>query len=133
MKNEHLDKYIKMIEDMLEDDFTSIEIAAALLKQNLNTEEETPQKIDFGDTGAEPGMVRLFVNIGRRDKISPRHIVGAIAGETGISGNLIGAIDVYDNFTFVEVPREDGHQVLEIMKNNTINGTKINIEPANKK
>ncbi len=133
MKSAHLDKYIKMIEDMLEDDFTSIEIAAALLKQSLNTEEETPQKIDFGDTGAEPGMVRLFVNIGRKDKISPRHIVGAIAGETGISGNLIGAIDVYDTFTFVEVPREDGHQVLEIMKNNTINGTKINIEPANKK
>jgi ATP-dependent RNA helicase DeaD len=87
----------------------------------------------FGDTGAEPGMVRLFINIGKKDRVSPRHIVGAIAGETGMPGGLIGAIDIYDNFTFVEVPREKGHEVLQIMKDNYIKGTKVNIEAARAK
>jgi len=48
-------------------------------------------------------------------------------------GGLIGAIDIYDNFTFVEVPREKGHEVLQIMKDNYIKGTKINIEAARSK
>lgn len=134
MEKEHLGKYIKKIENLLDDDYTAIEVAAALMKKSMEKEpEEEKAENNFGDTGAEPGMVRLFVNIGKDDNISPRHIVGAIAGETGLSGNLIGAIDVYNNFTFVEVPREDGHKVLQIMKNNYINGNKINIEPAKAK
>jgi ATP-dependent RNA helicase DeaD len=56
--------------------------------------------------------------------------VGSIAGETSLSGELIGVIDIYENFTFVEVPSESGHEVLNIMKNNQIKGNNINIEPA---
>ncbi|MFW6007486.1 MAG: DEAD/DEAH box helicase [Bacillota bacterium] len=135
IKQEHLEKYINLIENQLNDQYSSIEIAAALIKKSLEneTDDQEIENVNFGDTGAEPGMVRLFVNIGKKDKISPRHIVGAIAGETGLAGKLIGAIDVYDNFTFVEVPREKGEEVLKIMKNNYIKGTKINIEPAKPK
>lgn len=135
IEDEHLGKYIKMIENLLDEDYTAIEIAAALTKMSLDEEEEQKAEIqqDFGDTGAEPGMVRLFINKGKKEKISPRHIIGAIAGETGIPGRVIGAIDVYDRFTFVEVPRENAKEVLQIMKNNYIKGNKINIEPAKPK
>ena len=87
---------------------------------------------DFEHTGGAPGMARLFINIGRKHKIRPGDIVGAIAGETGIPGKLIGTIDIYDKFTFVEVPKEYARDVLYAMKNNQIKGKKINIEPANK-
>lgn len=132
---EHLEKYIGIVENFFEDEYTALEIAAALIKQSLEQEtvKEEIKKTNFGDTGAEPGMVRLFINAGKKDKISPRHIVGAIAGETGLAGNLIGAIDVYDNFTFVEVPSDSGQEVLQIMKDNYIKGNKINIEPAKAK
>ena len=59
--------------------------------------------------------------------------MGAIAGETGIPGKIIGTIDIYDKFTFVEVPTEYAADVLRSMKNNQIKGKKINIEPANGK
>lgn len=135
IENEHLGKYSKIIENLLGDEYTAIEIAAALMKRSLENDddEEDVNDINFGDTGAEPGMVRLFINAGKKDNISPRHIVGAIAGETGLSGRLIGAIDVYNNFTFVEVPGESGQEVLQIMKDNYIKGNKINIEPAKPK
>lgn len=135
IEEEHIAKYTKIIEDLLENEnYTSIEIAGALLKMVMKDEnKENIQKENFGDTGAEPGMVRLFVNVGKRDKIGPRHIVAAIAGETGLAGRLIGAIDVYDNFTFVEVPHDNAHEVLKIMKDNYIKGNKINVEPANPK
>ena len=136
IEEEHLGRYVKMVENLLENEFTAIEIAAALMKKALDKEADSEQEMNepnFGDTGAEPGMVRLFINAGKKNKISPRHIVGAIAGETGLSGNLIGAIDVYDSFTFVEVPRESGQKVLQIMKDNYIKGKQINIEPARSK
>ncbi len=134
IEDEHLGKYIKIIESLLEDEYTAIEIAAALLKLSLKDDlKEELVTTDYGDTGAEPGMARLFINIGKKDKVNPGHIVGAIAGETGLSGKLIGAIDVYDKFTFVEVPSENAQDVMRVMKNNYIKGNKINVEPAKPK
>ena len=59
--------------------------------------------------------------------------MGAIAGETGLSGKLIGSIDVFDKYTFVEVPKEHARNVQDVMKNVRIKGKNINIEPAIKK
>ena len=39
-------------------------------------------RTDFEDTGAEEGMVRLFINIGKKQGIRPGDILGAIAGNT---------------------------------------------------
>ncbi|MCY6372010.1 DEAD/DEAH box helicase [Clostridium ganghwense] len=130
----HLGKYIDFIEKLLDEDYASIDVAAALLKMSMrqeNKEEVEPLSDDIGDTGAEQGMVRLFINVGRNNKIQAKDVIGAIAGETGMAGKLIGKIDIYEKFTFVEVPKEYAKQVLNIMKNNTIKGKKINIEPAN--
>jgi ATP-dependent RNA helicase DeaD len=82
------------------------------------------------DRSSNAAMVRLFINIGRDQKIRPGDIVGAIAGETGIAGNAIGSIDIYDKFTFVEVPKNDVHRVIKGMDNNSIKGKKVNIEIA---
>lgn len=129
----HLGKYIDSVEKLLDEDYASIDVAAALLKMAMGEEkkEELDLADEIGDTGAEAGMVRLFINIGRNNKIQAKDVIGAIAGETGIAGKLIGKIDIYEKFTFVEVPKEYAREVLDIMKNNTIKGKKINIEPAN--
>lgn len=85
---------------------------------------------DFPDTGAEPGYVRLFINIGSRQRVKPSDFVRTIARQSDISGRLIGAIDIHDDFTFVEVPREVGHEVLDAMRHASIQGHSIQIEPA---
>lgn len=134
----HLTKYINIIEEMVEDDYATMDIAAAALKKCFGNVNLTPKDNDLvvdediiDDTGSsENGMVRLFINVGRKDKIRPKDVLGAIAGETGIPGKLIGTIDIYDNYTFVEVPKEHAKDVLFRMKNNQIKGNKINIEPA---
>ena len=48
-------------------------------------------------------------------------------------GRLIGSIDLYDKYTFVEVPREYAAEVLERMKDVRIRGKSVNIEPANRR
>ena len=58
-------------------------------------------------------MVRLFINVGRKHRVQAKDIVGAIAGEAGIPGKLVGTIDIYDKYTFVEVPKANAKKVLE--------------------
>ncbi len=133
--NNDLSKEASIIQRLFEDDYTSIDIAGALLRivmgQNAEKEEDSASK--FEGTGAEPGMVRLFINIGKNHKVRPGDILGAIAGETGMPGELVGAIDIHDNYSFVEVPKEHAEKVLDVMKSNKIKGKPINIEPANGK
>lgn len=134
---EDLTTMINAIESKLNgSDYTAMDIAAAFLKMHTGmlSTDETPEEIDFGDTGAEePGMVRLFINIGKKQKAKPGDILGALAGETGMPGKLIGTIDMFDKYTFVEVPREYAKEVLHAMQNAKIKGKSIAIEPANRK
>ena len=138
IEGEDLHDMINMIEKQInESDYTAMDIAAAFLKQALGTGEtntgnySNESMYDFGNTGAEDGMVRLFINIGKKQKVKPGDILGAIAGESKISGDLVGVIDMYDKYTFVEVPAEYGSKVLSAMKNVKIKGKAIHVEPAN--
>ncbi len=76
-------------------------------------------------------MARLFVNVGRIDRISPGDIVGAFAGEANIKGSQIGQIDIFDKYSFVELPHDLVDQVMDGMRNNKIKGKSINIEISN--
>ena len=153
---------------LLEEDYTSLELAAALLRMNMGEENEDiifdnrparslddlDSRRDRGDRGNGRGrrdskgrdsrggrgarknqddadMARLFINIGKEQKVKPGDILGAIAGESGISGRLVGSIDMYDKYTFVEVPQDCAEEVLECMKNARIKGKSIHMEPAN--
>lgn len=116
-------------------DFTAMDIAAAFLKMELG-DRESQQTVtvsndyDLDNTGGEEGMTRLFINIGKNQKITPGNILGAIAGESNIPGDVVGSIDIYDKYTFVDVPREMAADVLKAMKNAKIKGRTVNIEPA---
>lgn len=136
--DDDLSKMIDLVETRVnEEDYTSLDMAAAFLKMYMgdgnDQMEEKASYTDYGDTGAEEGMVRLFINIGKKQNAKPGDILGAIAGETGMPGKLIGSIDMYDKYTFVEIPREHAPEVLQVMKDAKIKGKSINIEPANKK
>ncbi len=136
MEGDDNTRLIQIIEEKInESGYTAMDMAAALLKLALgNKEEADGEEMNFGDTGAEePGMVRLFINIGKKNKAKPGDILGALAGESGMPGKLIGTIDMYDKYTFVEVPREYAKEVLAAMQNAKIKGKSIAIEPANQK
>jgi len=60
----------------------------------------------------EQGMVRLWMNLGNTNGIRPGDIVGAIAGESGIPGTAIGAIDIHKDHTFVDVMEQHVSLVL---------------------
>lgn len=134
-----LGKYVDMITNMVnEQDVAATDIAAALLKISLS--DLISSDIDdinyggteiYGDSGDD--TVRLFLNAGKKNKIRAKDIVGAFAGEAGVPGKVIGHIDIYDDYTFVDVPAEYVKDIITAMKNSRIKNKKINIEIAKKK
>lgn len=127
--------YMSIAENLL-DDYSAEDVVSAALKlmqegiKALEATKEDEIAYELKNTGARPGMVRLFMNIGRSQKISVRDIVSTIAIEADIPGKDIGLINIYDKFTFVEVPEDVAEKVLGAMNKNFIKGYKVNVEPA---
>ncbi|MCI2115628.1 MAG: DEAD/DEAH box helicase [Acidaminococcus sp.] len=128
--------YLPIVE-ALEKDYDIHDIAAAALKfmQEGNKALEAPEDADalpaaLANTGARPGMVRLFINVGRSAKVTIRDIVQTISIEAEIPPRSIGKISMYDKFSFVEVPAESAEKVIGVMHRNTIRGYRVNMEPA---
>ncbi len=72
-------------------------------------------------------MTRLYVGAGRSSGIRPQDLVGAIAGESRLSGRDIGAIEIADRFSLVEVPDAAADEVIEALRGSTIKGKKTTI------
>lgn len=75
-------------------------------------------------------MTRLFINIGHNVRVRPQDFVGAIANEANIPGRSIGAIDIHEAFSFVDVPTGDAERVMNVMNSSSIKGKSVNVEVA---
>jgi ATP-dependent RNA helicase DeaD len=180
IEDQDLNEMIDVIEmKMIEEDYTAMELAAALLRIIMGDENEDiaessrpARSLDDLDTykshgnsrdrrgrrnreeisgrgrgrkmrasekvyeyisGGDRAMARLFLNIGKSQKVMPGDILGAVAGESGIPGRAVGSIDMYDGYTFVEVPDEYADMVIRSMKNVKIKGKNVHAERANER
>ncbi|MDR3349703.1 MAG: DEAD/DEAH box helicase [Acidaminococcales bacterium] len=126
-----LENYKPILEELL-DSYAAEDIAAAALKlMQEGAKALVPEdKPSFAGTGARGGMVRLFMNVGRQQKIAPEDIVRTIASEADIPGSVIGLINIYDKFTFVEIPENMAEKVINVMHRGNIKGYKVNVELA---
>jgi ATP-dependent RNA helicase DeaD len=70
-------------------------------------------------------MARLFIGVGRRAGVRPADLVGAIAGEAGVEGKRIGAIQIGDEFSLVEVPEPMADQIITALRQTTLRGKKV--------
>jgi len=70
---------------------------------------------------------RVFIGAGRAKGIRPADLVGAITGESHLTGRQIGAIEIADRFSLVEVPEADADAVVRALRGGTIKGKKTTI------
>ena len=78
------------------------------------------------------GIMKIYLNGGKKKKIRAGDIVGAITKIESITGEDIGIIDVQDNGSYVEILNGKGSKVLEALKNLTVKGKKLKVEKARK-
>jgi ATP-dependent RNA helicase DeaD len=71
---------------------------------------------------ANAGVTRLFLGLGSRAGVRPQDLVGAITGEAGLASRDIGAIQITDRFSLVEVPESAADRVIAALQRSTIRG-----------
>jgi ATP-dependent RNA helicase DeaD len=132
VKAGELDGYLEMVAE-LEEELDPGEIAAGFAKLAATA---TQPKSIVGPAAVadgpkpESGMARIYIEAGRRDGIRPGDVVGAITNEVGMSGREIGSIDIFDTYTFVEVPAGKRDQIVQVLSNTSIKGNRVKIEVA---
>jgi ATP-dependent RNA helicase DeaD len=138
----------RAVVETLTDEFDIVEVALAAVKLaheatgGGDEEQEIPQVAFVADPkpgrreggrdqkrgrGAAAGMCRLYVGLGRIAGVRPQDLVGAIAGESRLSGRDIGAIEIADRFSLVEVPEAAADEVIEALRGSNIKGKKATV------
>ncbi|MDZ7651877.1 MAG: DbpA RNA binding domain-containing protein [Burkholderiaceae bacterium] len=72
-------------------------------------------------------MVRVFVGAGRNAGLRPADIVGAIANEAGVSAREIGAIEIEDRFSLVEVSDHLAELAVQALRSTSLRGQKVTV------
>jgi ATP-dependent RNA helicase DeaD len=80
-----------------------------------------------GPRGSKSGMVSIYIAGGRSAAIRPQDLVGAIANEANLSGRDIGAIQIGDDFSLVDVPEDAAAHVIDALRATKIKGKKVTV------
>jgi ATP-dependent RNA helicase DeaD len=72
-------------------------------------------------------VTRVYIGAGRKAGVRPADLVGAIANEVGIDSGAIGAIEIADRFSLVEVPEEIVEDVIGALRSTTIKGKRVTV------
>jgi ATP-dependent RNA helicase DeaD len=150
---EGLDRF-RVVVETLADEFDVMEVALAAVKLAHDAaggpvdEEDIPEvaaprperpardRPDAGSRGkprAARGRgpsgptTRVFVGAGRSAGVRPQDLVGAVTGESSLTGRDVGAIEIFDRFSLVEVPVPAADDVITALRGSTIKGRKVTI------
>jgi ATP-dependent RNA helicase DeaD len=132
-EGEDLDLHLSVIEELVEEgmDLSVLAAAAAsLARRDRPVEADVIEPPAREPRPARDGMVRLFVDAGRMAGVRAGDLVGAIANEAGLPGREIGAIDIHDRFSLVEIPERHHERVIERMSRATLRGRPVQIRRA---
>ncbi|MDQ2669287.1 MAG: DEAD/DEAH box helicase [Gemmatimonadota bacterium] len=76
---------------------------------------------------AGAGMARVYIGAGRKENLRPADVVGAIVNEAGIDPRDIGAIDIADRFSLVELPEDAADHVIATLRSARMKGKRLTV------
>ena len=88
-----------------------------------------PQPQPRPKTRPGEGMQRYRIEVGSEHKVKPGNIVGAIANEAGLDSQHIGRIDIYADYSLVDLPLGMPKEVFQDLKKTRVCGQRLNLSP----
>jgi ATP-dependent RNA helicase DeaD len=135
---------VRVVVESLAEEFDIVDIAAAAVKlahaaiagDAGEREVEIPpaatpepakrgHRSGRGDRPHHRAAARLFIGAGRQAGIRPGDLVGAITNEAGVRSADLGAIQITDRFSIVEVPEDRADEIVAAMRRTTLRGQKV--------
>ena len=143
---------VRVVVESLAEEFDVLDVAAAAVKMAVLASGEDADGEEIHDargpaqgrghpeqsrgmTGPGPrdrrersaDTVRLFVGAGREAGIRPADLVGAITGEAGVPSRALGAIEISDRFSLVDVPDELADDIIKALSGASLRGKKVTV------
>jgi ATP-dependent RNA helicase DeaD len=131
---------VRVVVQSLAEEFDVVDVAAAAVKlahaavagdgEPEIPEQRRPEARRPEQRRSEPrttGHIRIFIGAGRTAGIRAADLVGAIANEAGINSKELGAIEIGDRFSLVEVPEERADDIVAAMRKATLRGQKVQV------
>jgi ATP-dependent RNA helicase DeaD len=126
----------RAVVEALATEFELFEIATAAVRLIREASEPDPPRTSAEDErpaarsaplpSAVPGeLTRVYVSVGRAAGVRPGDLVGAITGEADVPGEAVGAIEIADRFSLVEVRESVADRVIEALREATIRGRRV--------
>jgi len=121
------------------------EAPAKIVNEGVARGADEPESDDEGDgrasskkskyerparTGKEPGMKTIFLNVGRKQLVTPADIVGKISGVTRLGANVVGAIDIHQRHTLVDVAEAHASLILSKLAGIRLKGVALEVTAA---
>ncbi|NLY20656.1 MAG: DEAD/DEAH box helicase [Tissierellia bacterium] len=156
IEEEDLTRQLEVVEVLETEDIAIKEIAAAAIKlfnqenksdeyteidgvdnnknkgkdRNRNRNDRNPRDARDGQKRSKrvSNSSRLYIDIGRKSGVTPRHILSALCNDAGLTSKEVGQIEIYDKFTFVEVESKAADQAIKKLDNKHIKGNKVSVE-----
>src|SRR5947209_10550960 len=121
LERENVEAELALLTPLLER-YDPAEVAAALLRMSH-------QPSTAGGTAparaAPPGRLKIFVNVGKKDRAGPKDLVGALIREVGLEKSALGKIEVRETFSVVEVAAGEAERVVHALTGVTIRGRRV--------
>ena len=141
-KNENISYFKKLIEESVDENISAVDICAALMYMKLkpqkakNTEKTDHIEKNDRKTSAKKEKkdtiesARLFFNVGSLDKVRRRNLEDLFNDHATLRGIKIGNIDVYDKYSFVDVPYNDAKEICDSLNGMTFKGRILSVDIA---
>lgn len=115
----------------LDEEFNLVDVAAALM--NILYDKEVSYDYTDNEIGKVSDFTRLFLTVGRIDKLSPSKLLEFFSETAKVSREDIGDIDILEKFTFVNVREDAANSIIENCSGKRFCGRRVKIEEAKKK
>lgn len=89
-----------------------------------------PQRQQRRSGRVESGMERYRIEVGHQDNVKPGNIVGAVANEGGIEGEFIGPINIFDDYSTIDLPEGMPNDVYNVLRQVRVAGKPLQLKKA---
>jgi len=97
-------------------------------RDSSDSRERRPRSRQVQAKSAEDGMERFRIAVGHTHGVKPGNIVGAIANEVGLDRKQIGQIEIYDDFSTVDLPERMPKELFRALKKVWVCQQQLNID-----
>ena len=131
LEKEEYKRFIPLATE-LDDDFNLVDVAASLMNM-LYEKEISYDYTENSISAAGSQQVRLFLTIGRMDKLNPKMLLDFLVETAAIGKEEVGNIDILEKFTFIDVSEKAAEAILKNSSGKKFGGRKLKVEMSNKR